>query len=430
MVSSVLYLLFGAHTLSQALIGPSLPAYEFPQSVCVIKYADKGKPGEITGLCSGVIVEQNLLLTAGHCIADSDGSIVKEVSCPNGQSTQVLEPNLHENYVDIWMTDEPGRKYDLGTYRLKDSVAVVPMRMVRSKQEMTELFKRTTMCGVFGYGGRSIYEDNAFDLQGGITHHEKLEIKSEVFWISSLVAPLSSMIVPGDSGGSFACKDTHGDWVHIGQSSGMSFNYESLFAPAYNALALVPLNTSKRNWTQQIEMERSDKIIRYGQYLRERLSKLKTKAPELNETVLPLTARIDQALAQLTKENINHTRALIKAIERSMLQVSSTLILPGQSYAVKVFSNIAPKTGFRLTNHREVYGGTAESEFARYKQYKVLNVGDNSATRFIVERVQKGIAYGTLDVRGTTQHYACFEFMICRAHELHNVAIKTTDLIL
>jgi hypothetical protein len=302
------------------------------------------------------------------------------------------------------------------------------MSVVKSKAELQNLLKSSSACGLFGYGGKHPQDEKAFESQGSSVAPSSVELIDGVLWIHSFKGLLGGMVLPGDSGGSFACKNKKNEWIHLGQISAVSYNYESLIAPAHLSRTFLKLNEPKTESLKQYETKK--------QAFKVKVSFLVESADHLNKKGridLDLVQIIKRKLAQiskinLTQKNISENRDKLSSIKIKLNLLYRNQFKIDEKYFVKNFTNIKTTQSTVLSQNGKAE--ISEYDFERLSHYSVFNVGDNPSNQFTIDSIdlENGTAFGLLKVQGTTQHYGCIAMILCRKKIISNVSVRLEDL--
>lgn len=235
------------------------------------------------------------------------------------------------------------------------------------------------------------------------------------------------MILPGDSGGSFACKNSDDQWVHMGQNSAMSYNYESLIAPAHLARKFVDLEKITETSPSQKKDLKKIKI-------KLKIKSLTTSAQSLLNKGRKELDLATEALTKLTMYSELNLEALdLLELDTSLENTKTRLeslyekqFEENKKYFVTKFTHISKTKSSQLLNS----GPTEVEDYDRERlaQFSVLNVGDNPSNQFTIKTISDDKAFGSLKVQGTTQHYGCVAMILCRKKIVTDVVVNLKDL--
>lgn len=184
-----------------------------------------------TEICSGFLLDNQTVVTAGHCtekmnsttqvVCDGQPGQVKTFSTPDALDLENIE-------FDVRL-----RSQDIAVVQLQ---APLDLKLEDRQMATTEPVLRKTLslsnkCGFFGFSS---------ELGGSVSKSRlkvgAIELESQYLSFQDGYLQLdgtrgaSALVQPGDSGGALACYN-HGQWVFLGVTSGRDWDYQSFFAP-------------------------------------------------------------------------------------------------------------------------------------------------------------------------------------------------------
>ena len=220
-------------------LGELLPSYDLPPYVCAVNVYDRS--GRLKADCSGTLISDKQVLTAGHCIRPQ-ATYSYRVWC-HGQGTRsspspaagiaVISVERHPGYSKTGIA-EPGGKgilTDLALLNLAESPGLRPAALVADTKKLASLIEQSEICGLFGFGDTRSEEKQFGYLRGTVVPAASLELRGRAIISHLMRATGSGIMTLGDSGGSLSCKDSEGSWVHVGVAAGSKiYPYDEYYA--------------------------------------------------------------------------------------------------------------------------------------------------------------------------------------------------------
>ena len=284
-------------SLSYAIVGTSyISVHDLPEQSCVIVYLDRD--GEFLSLCSGTLLFQTHIKTAGHCESNADDSNNTYVICPIGEEKlidfeerkKVISRRIHPEYVG------EGSQHDIAVLEVESPFDITPMNYAKNEAEIKELLQNSE-CAIFGYGM------NAQGKAGAL-----LGTKAQIIDTSAgphmILVGTSHYAQPGDSGGAE---------TGISRIEELTLNLEWLNSIIPNTPIGYQMDSNQQIEYLEREVKRSIKRTESC------LVSLNKQAEELRESLFPF----------LNQYTLSETLALVKD-QASLLQKSEGISVSTQ----------------------------------------------------------------------------------------------------
>lgn len=398
-----------------AALGPSLFEHELPPQVCVISF-EQGNPDtdRFVEVCTGTLVRDRLLLTAGHCGEAPPESL--SVFCPSS-NTAVKVKTVHsapDFDNEAMKRDERLRSYDVALLELESPLPSVKAELSWQNHALDEYEE----CAFFGYSNllgktknTSLPPPDRIRVPVSNLRLEEGLFKLEGYW-----AP-GALVEPGDSGGALACRRQTMDWQILGVTSGRDFDFRSYFAPLFkNPKLETVLLQAPEDRTGLYEIGQHQNRIRshYQKDLEQCETRLQAAFEKVGETFerhssLPESLReADRLLAKCRKQELDFIRTR-----------------PNLVYRLKPFSEL------RFQN--PVWPGSLpEPEKRRLENWdKSFSSVDHTYNRFYIERIEGDQVYGQLELLAFSEGFICRGSFLCReglyqgaVTSLHNILLE------
>lgn len=216
-------------TVSWAGLGPEIHENETPGGLCLITLQSTGDMR--TEICSGFLLDNQTVVTAGHCTEKMNSTT--KVVC-DGQSGQVESFITPESLdLDKIEFDVRLRSYDIAVVQLQTRLDLKLERreMATTVPELQKTLALSSKCGFFGFSRELGGSVSKSGLKVGAIELESQYLSFQDGYLQlDGTRGASALVQPGDSGGALACYN-HGQWVLLGVTSGRDWDYQSFFAP-------------------------------------------------------------------------------------------------------------------------------------------------------------------------------------------------------
>lgn len=390
-------------------LGREVPASEGFSQSCFFDY--NNNPALYVGVCSGVLVDSETIITAAHCL---DKGLPEKIFC-GSNLTQVAPKSeqfqIHPHYkkgVSIGNTSHVIN--DIAVIKLSQPVPANEVKFI-DIDDVVEADR----CAFFG-----------FSKVSGKPRQYKVEpqygwefSKHALKWLSPLQKILQvqgligrgSLLEVGDSGGPLMCQFGE-EWRLLGVASSRDFNYNSLFTPVVNKgfdiKTTSPIKSLQDKATLGALNFKWRKLHAEEKKLKHNLSRVAhLLRSDFEEFTLPSFESFKELSRTQKKQTLAFNRQALKAYRQRVLD--SLIKTPNINLHLNTFSL------FKASNFdRDVSGSVGDLvyNYVRVKDYDV----------------KTGLILADLKVLGPSDYFLCHGELLCTSDTIENVFIHRDDL--
>lgn len=396
---------------AHAVFGPTLLDSERPHSVCAIEYFAEHSPTVMDEVCSVVIIGPNHGLTAGHCLPGLPER-PHRVLCRDQQETQITHVLANRDLeLERLRYGDEYHRFDSALVEFSSPLEVQPLTYSQSREQTLEAIENAEYCAIMGHGGfRESLRRAGLSTNARLTP-DQLVFDGDLIRVHGYGGLNSGLVEPGDSGGSLACVDHHGEWTHLAQVSGRTMSAVSLFAPTDLLTetiedAQISLATEALPGTQE-------------RLAQQRLADLERQLTECEKHWLSFMkvpfergSSLDEDLQRCLQQPVQELRRRVS--EGQQVQVK-----------VKTFSLI------HIEQKIESLQLTGNRPLERYLNHpNPFSTVDHFYNRFLIRRIEGDRAIGDLTLYGYAESFSCMENILCDGGLLKNVEVALEDLLI
>ncbi len=209
---------------SFASLGRPVEVESIPDAICRLDIRPQN--GDPIFHCTGSVVGENLIKTAGHCLQNTS---VEKVVCGDAKELEVVKSERFPLYRhELIQREEFNRWQDHALIEVKN-LDVKAFSVVTSEFEYHQLRPLFEECLMAGFGFQEELSLKTGHLKGVSFDPNFLSIQDGLLYAKGAYF---FELMPGDSGGPLLCYADE-QWYDLGVASAHDWDHQSIYAPNF-----------------------------------------------------------------------------------------------------------------------------------------------------------------------------------------------------